>query len=110
MKKNSLFLILILLIFSCSKKENFVENTEYVVTKYDTTAIDSFANGAISVDVAEQIRKSSIAYQDSLKAKSAEEAAAKLEAETKAKEEEKAKAEAKKESDKQNSEKSKNSG
>lgn len=35
---------------------------------YDTAAVDSFSAGAISVDVAAQIRMSSQAYQDSLKA------------------------------------------
>ncbi len=104
MKKNISYISILFLIFSCSKKENFIENSEFVVSKYDTTAIDSFAEGAISVDVAEQIRQSSIAYQDSLKAKAEEEAKAKSEAEAK---EEKIKADEKKklELEKKNSEK-----
>ena len=104
MKKNISYISILFLIFSCYKKENFIENSEFVVSKYDTTAIDSFAEGAISVDVAEQIRQSSIAYQDSLKAKAEEEAKAKSEAEAK---EEKIKADEKKklELEKKNSEK-----
>lgn len=39
----------------------------YVEMKYDTTAIDSFSNGAISVDIAAKIRRSSVAYQDSIR-------------------------------------------
>lgn len=41
--------------------------SEYIYPKYDTVAVDSFSAGAMSVDVAEQIRKSSFAYQDSIK-------------------------------------------
>lgn len=86
--------IIALLSVSCSKKKDYSENEQtYVQPSYDTTAVDSFSTGAISVDVAEQIRKSSAAYQDSLKKASMETAAAKLEAETKAKEEAKSREE-----------------
>ncbi|MBQ0152373.1 MAG: hypothetical protein KBS61_05725 [Chryseobacterium sp.] len=53
---------------ACSKQEpvDFVEKEDTRAT-YDTTAIDSFSNGAVSVDIARKIRMSSQAYQDSLK-------------------------------------------
>ena len=55
-------------VMSCSKKEpaDFYP-ADSPKASYDTTAIDSFSNGAISVDVARQIRMSSKQYQDSLK-------------------------------------------
>lgn len=55
-------------VISCSKKEpaDFYP-ADSPKANYDTTAIDSFSNGAISVDVARQIRMSSKQYQDSLK-------------------------------------------
>jgi hypothetical protein len=34
---------------------------------YDTTAVDSFSNGAVSVDIARKIRMSSPQYLDSVK-------------------------------------------
>lgn len=67
--KNLFVLSLMILFFSCQKKK-VVENDlsqEYIPVSYDTTAIDSFSEGAISVDVADQIRRSTIAYQDSLR-------------------------------------------
>lgn len=68
-------LVYILMIFSflmigCSKKDTKMDthSTEAAVhAPYDTTAIDSFSSGAISVDVARQIRMSSQQYQDSLR-------------------------------------------
>lgn len=80
MFKNSIALLTILFLFSCSQKksEDNLNEENYVEIAYDTTAIDSFSTGAISVDVAEQIRKSSVAYQDSIrKAKIAAEIAKK---------------------------------
>lgn len=80
MFKNSIALLTILFLFSCSQKksEDNLDEDHYVEIAYDTTAIDSFSTGAISVDVAEQIRKSSVAYQDSIrKAKIAAEIAKK---------------------------------
>ena len=69
MIKNSIALLCILFLFSCSQKksEDNLDEDHYVEIAYDTTAIDSFSTGAISVDVAEQIRKSSVAYQDSIR-------------------------------------------
>ena len=70
--KNLLFLgVISFLFFSCgNKKEEEIVNSKEVITKapYDTTAIDSFSNGASSAAVALQIKMSSQVYQDSLKA------------------------------------------
>ena len=68
--KNMIFLIAILALnlISCSKRKPVADNEEKELKlSYDTTAIDSFAPGAVSVDVARQIRMSSQTYQDSLK-------------------------------------------
>lgn len=68
--KNVFFILFVLLIsiVSCSKKEpQDLYPADSPKANYDTMAIDSFSAGAISVDVAEQIRKSSQKYQDSLK-------------------------------------------
>lgn len=57
-----------LLFLACSKKEAVnMEPVEEIKTHYDTTAIDSFSSGAVSVDIARQIRMSSQQYQDSVK-------------------------------------------
>ncbi|WBV55153.1 hypothetical protein PFY10_12995 [Chryseobacterium daecheongense] len=68
--KNVFFLAAVfsILITSCSKREPVrVEADQVTKVDYDTTAIDSFSNGAISVDIARKIRMSSQKYQDSLK-------------------------------------------
>lgn len=68
--KNVFFSLFISLIstVACSKKEpQDLYPADSPKANYDTMAIDSFSAGAISVDVAEQIRKSSQKYQDSLK-------------------------------------------
>jgi hydroxylamine reductase (hybrid-cluster protein) len=68
--KNLLFLAFVFLgiILSCSKKEPAdLYPTESGKATYDTTAIDSFSNGATSVDIVRQIRMSSQKYQDSIK-------------------------------------------
>ncbi|WP_312079257.1 hypothetical protein [Chryseobacterium sp.] len=55
---------------ACSKKTDasaLPTTTDESRATYDTTAIDSFSNGAVSVDVARQIRMSSKQYQDSLR-------------------------------------------
>lgn len=53
---------------ACAKREPVSSNNaKELELHYDTTAIDSFSAGAISVDVARQIRMSSQKYQDSLK-------------------------------------------
>lgn len=57
-----------ILFTSCSKREPVQSDTDQdVKVQYDTTAIDSFSKGAISVDIARKIRMSSQKYQDSLK-------------------------------------------
>ena len=69
MIKNCIAFIAVILVISCSKKssENNFDNENYVEISYDTLAVDSFSAGAISVDVAAKIRRSSVAYQDSLR-------------------------------------------
>ncbi len=79
--KNLLFAVFIfsVLFTACSKKESsgFAAEPE-VKTHYDT-AIDSFSNGAVSVDIARKIRMSSPKYLDSVKqAKKAQEEEKKL--------------------------------
>lgn len=88
------------IILSCSKEKPAPLEAKYVEPHYDTTAIDSFSAGAISVDVANQIRRSSAAYQDSLKQAAAEIEKGKLEQEMKAKEAEAKSAAEKKEKEK----------
>lgn len=60
--------ILIMLFTACSKKESpgFGAEPE-VKMNYDTTAVDSFSTGAVSVDIARKIRMSSPQYLDSVK-------------------------------------------
>lgn len=66
-------LVLAVFVFSivltaCSKKETAgFAVQEDVKVQYDTVAIDSFSNGAASMDVVRRIKMSSQAYQDSLK-------------------------------------------
>ncbi|SIQ08575.1 hypothetical protein SAMN05880574_10576 [Chryseobacterium sp. RU37D] len=83
--KNLFFIAFIFsgLIISCSKKEpaDFYP-ADTAKASYDTTAVDSFSNGATSIDIVRQIRMSSQQYQDSLK-----EAIKKQEQEKKLKEE-----------------------
>lgn len=53
---------------SCSKKEpEDLYPTDSAKASYDTVAIDSFSNGATSVDIVRQIKMSSQKYQDSVK-------------------------------------------
>lgn len=57
-------------LYGCGGSENLPAHTgpeENLPAPYDTVAVDSFSAGAISVDIAAQIRMSSQAYQDSLK-------------------------------------------
>ena len=67
--KNYIFFVLFIILFSCGKDE--VQTAPVVkeisTVPYDTTAVDSFSVGATSVDVARQIKISSLKYQDSLK-------------------------------------------
>ncbi|MDQ1856882.1 MULTISPECIES: hypothetical protein [unclassified Chryseobacterium] len=95
--------IFTILFMACSKKESPGFGAEQEVrVRYDTTAVDSFSTGAVSVDIARKIRMSSPQYLDSVKqAKKLQEEESKikaeLEKESKAKqEEEKRKAEAEK--------------
>ncbi len=99
----SAIFIFIILFTACSKKESPGFGAEQEVkVRYDTTAIDSFSTGAVSVDIARKIRMSSPQYIDSVKQakKLLEEEnklKAELEKENKAKqEEEKKKVEAEK--------------
>ncbi|WP_312297627.1 hypothetical protein [Chryseobacterium sp.] len=99
----SAFFVFMILFIACSKKESPGFGAEQEVKMhYDTMAVDSFSNGAVSVDIARKIRMSSPEYLDSVKqAKKIEEEEKKLKAElekeNKAKlEEEKKKTEAEK--------------
>ncbi|MDQ0592167.1 hypothetical protein QFZ37_000536 [Chryseobacterium ginsenosidimutans] len=68
--KNLLFtaFVFFALIVSCSKKEPAdLYPADSAKASYDTVAVDSFSNGATSVDVVRQIRMSSQRYQDSIK-------------------------------------------
>ncbi|BAP29656.1 putative peptidase S6 [Chryseobacterium sp. StRB126] len=99
----SAIFIFVLLLAACSKKESPGFGAEQdMKIHYDTMAVDSFSNGAVTVDIARKIRMSSPQYLDSVKqAKKALEEEQKLNAELekenkKKEEEEKKKAEAEK--------------
>ena len=67
--KNLLFIFFLILLFSCGKKtsnERPVTTEDASVPPYDTIAVDSFSNGATSVDVVRKIRMASQQFQDSL--------------------------------------------
>ena len=67
--KNPILFVLFTVLFSCGKDAVQIvpAEKEIATVPYDTTAIDSFSVGATSVDVARQIKISSLKYQDSLK-------------------------------------------
>ncbi|WP_313093258.1 hypothetical protein [Chryseobacterium flavum] len=68
--KNLLFAVFVFstLFTACSKKESAGFGAEQELKiNYDTTAIDSFSTGAVSVDIARKIRMSSPQYLDSVK-------------------------------------------
>jgi hypothetical protein len=68
--KNVFVFSLLLLIISCGKKEDDKEvmvQENSAIAPYDTIAIDSFSTGAISANIALQIKISSQQYKDSLK-------------------------------------------
>ena len=53
---------------ACAKKEPAdLYPQDSAKAQYDTVAVDSFSNGATSVDIVRQIRMSSQQYQDSVK-------------------------------------------
>ncbi|MCS4304270.1 MULTISPECIES: hypothetical protein [unclassified Chryseobacterium] len=99
----SAIFIFALLFTACSKKESpgFAVEQD-VKIHYDTVAVDSFSNGAVTVDIARKIKMSSPQYLDSVKqAKKLVEEEKKLKAEVekeskKKEEEEKKKADAEK--------------
>ncbi|AZA91591.1 Uncharacterised protein [Chryseobacterium nakagawai] len=99
----SAIFIFVLLLTACSKKESPGFGAEQdLKIHYDTMAVDSFSNGAVTVDIARKIKMSSPQYLDSVKqAKKAlaeeQKLKAELEKENKKKEEdEKKKADAEK--------------
>ncbi|AZA78527.1 hypothetical protein EG347_13910 [Chryseobacterium sp. G0186] len=60
--------IFVILFTACSKGEApHINEEQEVKVHYDTTAIDSFSTGAVSVDIARKIRMSSPQYLDSVK-------------------------------------------
>jgi len=64
-------LLILFLIFSCNKEtaeKTAVSAENIAIPPYDTVAIDSFSPGATTVDIARQIRMSTVKFQDSLKA------------------------------------------
>ncbi len=64
----SAFFVFMILFIACSKKESPGFGAEQEVKMhYDTMAVDSFSNGAVSVDIARKIRMSSPEYLDSVK-------------------------------------------
>lgn len=79
----SAIFIVVLLLTACSKKESPGFGAEQdMKIHYDTMAVDSFSNGAVTVDIARKIRMSSPQYLDSVKqAKKALEEEQKLKAE-----------------------------
>lgn len=68
--KKILFLSVLFLLISCgseSSEGSILSEENTAVAKYDTIAIDSFSQGAVSADIARKIRISSESYQDSLR-------------------------------------------
>lgn len=68
--KNFIVFSFFLLMVSCGNKEvvsEAVVEENVAIPPYDTIAVDSFSTGAMSVDIARNIKMSSVAYQDSLR-------------------------------------------
>lgn len=68
--KNAIFtgFAFVFSVVSCTRKEPVdLYPADSPQAQYDTAAVDSFSNGAVSVDIARQIRMSSKTYQDSVK-------------------------------------------
>lgn len=64
---SAVLLIILMSLAGCSKKDTpEFSGKEDTKAHYDTTAIDSFSNGATSVDIIRKIRMSSQKYKDSL--------------------------------------------
>ncbi|AZB09468.1 hypothetical protein EG344_11895 [Chryseobacterium sp. G0162] len=64
----SAIFIFVLLLTACSKKESPGFGAEQdLKIHYDTMAVDSFSNGAVTVDIARKIKMSSPQYLDSVK-------------------------------------------
>ena len=64
------FILILGFLFSCGKeraKQIVVIQENTSIPPYDTIAIDSFSQGATSVDIARKIKMSSLKFQDSLK-------------------------------------------
>ena len=64
------FILILGFLFSCGKesaKQIVVVQENTSIPPYDTIAIDSFSQGATSVDIARKIKMSSLKFQDSLK-------------------------------------------
>ena len=70
--KNLILLNILFFLFSCGKNTQddvVISSKESAIAPYDTIAKDSFSAGAISVDIARQIRMSSPQYQKKKKKK-----------------------------------------
>lgn len=68
--KNIITISILLFLISCGKesaKKRIIVEEKSSVPPYDTIAIDSFSEGATSVDIAAKIRMSSRKFQDSLR-------------------------------------------
>lgn len=68
--RNLSTIIFLLFLISCGKesaKQRLVVEENTSIPPYDTIAIDSFSNGATTVDIAARIKISSRRYQDSLR-------------------------------------------
>lgn len=71
MIKNTIIFLILISLISCSEKEieqEILVEENSAVAPYDTIAIDSFSQGATSVDIARKIKMSSVHYQDSIRA------------------------------------------
>ncbi|WP_027376889.1 hypothetical protein [Kaistella palustris] len=84
--KNITIVLSFLFLFSCGKKPvpaPVIAELSSSSAPYDTTAVDSFSAGATTVNIARQIRISSLKYQDSLQqSRKKSEAEKQLKAET----------------------------
>lgn len=68
--KNIITISILFFLISCGKesaKKRIIVEEKSSVPPYDTIAIDSFSQGATSVDIAAKIKMSSRKFQDSLR-------------------------------------------